>query len=676
MRTLNRWLLVAAGCLVSCGGKNVGPYLSLVVAQPERNNTCQGEGALNTLTGLARTRLTVRVRQPGSTTPQICDLLLEAGAKAPPPLRFPTPPAGSTVDFFAEAFRAGPSGYERIASGALFGQSLTPNQAYNPDAPRPLTLVPTQSFRCLPRLKLRRTRAFHSATVLPNGQILFLGGLANSTSDNSIAGADFYIVGSAEVYDPTTEAFVTLTGGDALTPRAFHQAAVLPPPASNPNLIEIVLVGGVSYASPSGTPPAAFTTNTTFAGNLRLTPVANLIAVPATEILTYDPAARTLTRRAAAGLEQIQPAIFQGGAPLSGRRLALAGGFTSLAANVSASVANDTAALITTASTGSSLGSDSRVGVRVGPGLVPIDDNSVLLVGGNDPSTNPVAVVDYASPAYGSPTVLSGGLPPLWFPTVTPFVNPADTQIHALVSGGFLRDGNGAYSPSTLFPQRLDYDPASGYSVTQVAPLGDLSLELTCPPTDPGHLRPVAWNAATRLLDGRILLSGGTARFGGADCGSGDCEENDATPTCAVHQALLYDGATNRIQALSPLVNGAREGLQIARWGHSQTLLPDGTVLVAGGFTRSGQCQNSGGACGSNADCITPDTCVSRNTTGTVDLELFNPARSGVSVSAGSDQDDPVRADLTGQGLGRELGEQAHTSTSTAPALPCSVLER
>ena len=686
MRVLNRWLLVAAGCLISCGGRNVGPYLSLVVAQPEQNNTCREDGALNTLQGLARTRLTVRIRRPDNTTLQICDLLLDPGTKAPPPLRFPAPPAGSRVDFFAEAFRStGPNSYERIASGALFGQSLPPSEPYSSENPQLLSLIPTESFRCLSRPKLSRTRAFHSATTLSNGQILFVGGLANSPLDNTTAGGDFYILGSAEVYDPTTQAFVTLTGGDTLTPRAFHQAAVLPP-GSNPNQIEIVLVGGVSYTSFTGTTPAAFNVNN-FAGNLRLTPVPNAITVPPIEILTYDTAARTLTRRAAGTvLNNLSRAVFQGGAVLPGRQLAVAGGFTSLGLNPATSAPNNTADLITGATTAMSAG-PNLPGQRVAPGLLPLDDDSVLLVGGNDPTdpssgarVEPVVQIDYALSSY---VPASGPFPPfglsaLWFPTVTRFNGTPATQLHALVSGGFLRDSSGAYSPPSEPPMRLDYE-AGTYSVTPVGVAGELVFDFSCPPgatPDARHLRPVAWNAATSLLDGnRILLSGGTPRFGGASC-STDCEESDNGALCAVHQALLYDGTTNQVQPLPAGSAGQREGLQIARWGHTQTTLPDGTVLVAGGFTRRGECQSGGGDCGSNADCIAPDVCSNRNTRGTVDLELFNPARRTLPTGLRLDPDDPVRADLEAAGLEREHGEQAHTSTSTEPVRACDVLRR
>lgn len=687
MRTLNRWLLVAASCLIGCGGRNVGPYVSLVVAQPEQNNTCpsQGEGALNTLTGLARTRLTVRIRRPDNTTLQICDLLLNAGDRALPPLRFPAPPEGSRVDFFAEAFRStGVNGYERIASGALFDQSLTPSESSSANNPRPLTLVPTESFRCLARPKLRRTRAFHSATRLTNGQILFVGGLATSPIDNAATGGDFYILGSAEVYDPTTQSFVTLTGGDTLTPRAFHQAAVLPA-GSNPNQIEIVLVGGISYAAFTGRPPAAFSVNNFAPSNLRLTPDVNMLTVPPIEILIYDTAARTLTLRAAdSGLNQLSRAVFQGGTALPGQRLAIAGGFTSLGGNPASSVPNNTADLITGASTATSAG-PSLPGQRVAPGLLPIDGTSALLVSGNDPTdmttgaiVEPVVRIDYAQPSYAPASVTTRSLSALWFPTVTAFSGTPATQLHALVSGGFLRDGSGAYSPPSESPMRLDYE-AGTYSVTPVGVAGDLVFDFSCPPgatPDARHLRPVAWNAATQLRDPtRILLSGGTPRFGSPIC-SADCEESDSGVLCAVHQALLYDGGSNQLQPFPAGSAGQREGLQIARWGHTQTLLPDGTVLVAGGFTRRGQCQSGGGFCGSNADCIAPDVCSNRNTIGTVDLELFNPARRSLPTGQRVDLDDPLRADLDAESLDRAPGEQAHTLTSTAPDRACTVLRR
>jgi hypothetical protein len=58
-------------------------------------------------------------------------------------------------------------------------------------------------------------RSSHSATLLPNGQVLVAGGYLNSTA-----------VGTAELYDPSSGSFTST--GNLNTPRASHTATLLP----------------------------------------------------------------------------------------------------------------------------------------------------------------------------------------------------------------------------------------------------------------------------------------------------------------------------------------------------------------------------------------------------------------------------------------------------------------
>lgn len=74
-----------------------------------------------------------------------------------------------------------------------------------------------------------------------------------------------------------------------------------------------------------------------------------------------------------------------------------------------------------------------------------------------------------------------------------------------------------------------------------------------------------AFHTATRLLDGKVLVTGGLA--------------NDRIDGKVLSAAELYDPATGSWTATAPMTK--------ARWGHTATLLPDGTVLVAGSY-RSG----------------------------------------------------------------------------------------
>ena len=100
---------------------------------------------------------------------------------------------------------------------------------------------------------------------------------------------------------------------------------------------------------------------------------------------------------------------------------------------------------------------------------------------------------------------------------------------------------------------------ASAAVATPTAALASPSDDAAWVPTG-AMIEPRAWHAATRLADGRVLV------VGGAD-GAGSF----------VGPAEIYDPASGRWAPAGSL----RE----PRYGHTATLLPDGTVLVVGGWT-------------------------------------------------------------------------------------------
>lgn len=116
-------------------------------------------------------------------------------------------------------------------------------------------LHPSGASTCT-RLGAGQARAFHSATLLPNGQVLLLGGITGGRDDQK-----FYVAQSAnqptpakllsdaEIYDPQTHRFESVTANDLSAHYAFHKALMLPSPAGGP--YRLLVVGG--FQSNDGT---------------------------------------------------------------------------------------------------------------------------------------------------------------------------------------------------------------------------------------------------------------------------------------------------------------------------------------------------------------------------------------------------------------------------------------
>jgi len=107
---------------------------------------------------------------------------------------------------------------------------------------------------------------------------------------------------------------------------------------------------------------------------------------------------------------------------------------------------------------------------------------------------------------------------------------------------------------------------------------------------------PRGYHTATLLADGRVLIAGGLSNSGGLN----KADATDPAPT----SAEIYDPASGTFGPAGTLVAD--------RLGHSATLLPDGHVLLAGGYDRASKTQPF-----------------------SVSAELFDPA-TGTSTATGA----------------------------------------
>jgi hypothetical protein len=101
------------------------------------------------------------------------------------------------------------NGLVLIAGGASQGRVLGTGELYNPA---------TGTFAAI-HAPMTITRYHHTATLLPNGTVLIVGG-NDQTNSNTLA--------TAEIYDPVANKFTATSGGGLNVARAYHAATVLP----------------------------------------------------------------------------------------------------------------------------------------------------------------------------------------------------------------------------------------------------------------------------------------------------------------------------------------------------------------------------------------------------------------------------------------------------------------
>lgn len=580
-----------ASTLSACGGSKTEPLFRLRLA-----NLPQTRGCVQTTSGQpidpaalrsgGSVRLTVVRRSSDGSRQLVCD----AVGKVPSDALSLDLGSGERGDleFYGEHFdEAG----QRIGSGALL--SLPSAATGTAGSPATLLMYQNEAWSCPPS-KLRQARGFHSATVLPGGEVLLVGGVEALKG----SGPDvFGLLSDVEVFDPRSSSFLPMASQTGtLGARALHQAAVV---YSSGTRTLLVVYGGLTGAAGQ---PALFVPDAPT--QLRLMPGG--VAKPAgAELLVYDSADRSLSvTKLDVGTHQVG---FAGGAALPGGGLLVAGGalfnpqlpfsrsspaMLSRVAELgsffpSASDPSNTATY--TFATG-----NGTAPWLLAPTVTPLSASTAMILGAKlppDASAQPQVMYATGLPAgaqYPSATAAMG--PSTVFHTATRVGTPLTATGtpsepgQVLVTGGFVQDSVPPYTtrqPPTSAPVRLYTvsSPAQPSGAPTYQAITPYMATGTCGMAD-GHYRPAGFEAATATLSGKqVLITGGSPSVPTTGCN--ECDSDDPASNkllCAIKQASLYDATS---QALT-----AAPSLALGRLGHRQVLMPDGTLLVTGGLVR------------------------------------------------------------------------------------------
>jgi len=561
-------------------------------------------------------RISIRTHAPGDVTGTfLCDRVLKVPRDVPS-LQLPRSGAQS-LDIYAEAFAplaAGDTVPRRVAVGSLLGVPLSSKTI--PD----LRLYPDERFRCLNQ-KLNRPRAFHTATLLPDGEVLIVGGLTPTPNadDEAFGASPLFLTAEAEVYDPSTNTFLQVAEDDAPLPRAFHQAAFVG--TTGDGKYQVLLVGGATAdatqsafgANTGGAAPGTRIVPFDTSGTL-INPLP--IAAADAELLTYDPATHSATRTVMGGFTK---GVYQGAAMFADG-MAVAGGIDWN------SMPLQPMATIKRVEVSRAMEAPPRFFTlptpRMGATLTALNDDRALVWGGQIAPTDPAGEHITGLSAGGTmagTTITLATAPPTQFHTAT--LLPQDTgqtNRTIVVTGGFLETttnmGQALQPPAPMAAARL-LTVTVGGTVSQSTPLfSSYPLDSTC--AIAGRYRPAGWESAVDLGRGRVLITGGAPTVSGT---CNDCDDGGSDFRCATRQASLFTTPST----MSP----AREGLQIPRYGHTSTLMRDGNVLIVGGVTSA-----------------------AGNPRVLRDIEVYNPRPivPAFDPSSGNpDPDDPVAGDLT-----------------------------
>lgn len=366
-------------------------------------------------------------------------------------------------------------------------------------------------------------RLYHTATLLPNGKVLVVGGYHVTTGGDA----------SCELYDPASKSWSSAASLNY--PRYRHTATLLPNG-------QVLVAGGTATLGPPISTTAelydplydtwTLSSNTTsyehYGDTATLLNNGKVLFAQTTGSELYDPAMDTWTLVGGA------PGPWAGCAtPLANGQVVITGGYYN------------------------------------GPGAPPNNNFSSIY----DPSTNSWSWQDgFLSPRFGHTAILGadgyiyvmGGQSPT-APGFAPTINFQYSSTGANWFGGF---GMYAYSPRYAAPAIMlnngkiltvggnDWSNGGSLATCEILNTGYQNVATASTITGVRYL-----HASSLLPNGKVLVTGG---YNG---------------TGSITSAQLYNPITDSWSSTS--------ALSVSRYLHTSNLLPTGKVLVAGGYNTS-----------------------------------------------------------------------------------------
>lgn len=393
-------------------------------------------------------------------------------------------------------------------------------------------MLPGLAHAVVPHDFLSTPRYQHTTTLLPNGKLLIVGGRSDQYSGDGLA--------SAELFDPASSSFTP--AGSMNQARNRHTATLLPDG-------RVLLMGG-QHGNPQSS--AEFYNPTTgrfiFAGSMQVrreSHTATLLAngkvlitggfgllngsgafLASAEL--YDPATGTSALTGSMGSTRYGHTATL----LPNGKVLVTGGRHSNAGSSSAELYDPV--------TGTFTPTGSMREARRDHTATLLPNGNVLITGGWHTTSNSISGAELYNPITGVFTPIGSMGTARRSHTATLLANG-----EVLITGGHAGVLPGLLSSSEI------YNPATGL----FTPAGSM-----------GAAR--FFHSATLLPNGHVFIAAGSH----GDMNSGSSASGE-----------LYDPTTGQFTLLGPF-QPTKQALNLARAGHTATLLDSGQVLIAGGF--------------------------------------------------------------------------------------------